>query len=390
MRPTITMKSIKFFIRPGKEEASVYLLVTIKRQKVRFVTGVNVKVEDWDPLSSTVKKSDPFAADKNLVLRRKAARINEIEVKYRLRDEVLTPDSLRTDFLRAEADADFLDFIQAEMGKRRGIVREATHAAHLSLYKKLQDFKRHIAFSDINEDFLLEFQKFMKLRLNNSQNTIQKTMANLKVYVLSAIRKKIITENPFVQVKFRRTNVDRVSLSRDEVNSLVVYFRRDWFEPNLTLVCRMFLFSCFTGLRLSDVKRVSWDDIHNNILVFRPLKLQNVNAITVKIPLPGVAQEILKVSFNPENPRSTVFEAYSDQTTNKYLKKLAEKVGIEKPITFHTARHTFATLYLEANRGDVATLQQLMGHSSIDQTMEYVHITEETKREGIEKLNQLF
>ena len=84
------------------------------------------------------------------------------------------------------------------------------------------------------------------------------------------------------------------------------------------------------------------------------------------------------------------FRSFTDQTTNRTLKKIMDQCAIEKPITFHSARHTFATLYLEANRGDVATLQQLMGHSSITQTMEYVHITEETKREGIEKLNSLF
>src|SRR5690606_33263736 len=152
-------------------------------------------------------------------------------------------------------------------------------------------------------------------------------------------------------------------------------------NPKYERVLKPFLFSCFTGLRVGDLYAISRDNIIGSHLVIMPAKTIKLEKI-VKIPLSAVAQKLIGDS-------GELFNLVSEQKGNKYLKEIAKLCGIRKNMSWHVARHTFATQYLAAG-GDAYTLKELMGHSSIKTTMVYVHISSKMKEDGIEKLDKVF
>jgi integrase/recombinase XerD len=124
------------------------------------------------------------------------------------------------------------------------------------------------------------------------------------------------------------------------------------------------------------------------VIVIIPQKKINTDHETVTIPLCNAAKRIILES-GPHQVRGRIFDCYSDPVTNRYLKDIATLLKIPKLITFHTSRHTFATLFLERTN-DLASLQKLMGHASITQTMVYAHVSEVKKREQIKVFDQIF
>ena len=127
--------------------------------------------------------------------------------------------------------------------------------------------------------------------------------------------------------------------------------------------------------------------IINNILIFEPQKTKNTTGKTIKVPLTDFARKLIQ-DAGRFRVSGNIFDTYSDQKTNVYLKDIAILCGIKKNITFHIARHTFATLFLEET-DDLATLQQLLGHSSIMQTMVYAHVSEMKKKIQIKKFEKV-
>jgi len=130
---------------------------------------------------------------------------------------------------------------------------------------------------------------------------------------------------------------------------------------------------CFTGCRISDFRRLTTDNILNQILIYYPIKTKGVKSQAVKVPLNKYALQLID---DESRDGKLLFKVISEQKLNVHIKDLAKKLGIFKKITNHSARHTFATTWL-AKTHDLAVLQKLLGHSKISDTMKYVHITDD-------------
>lgn len=183
-------------------------------------------------------------------------------------------------------------------------------------------------------------------------------------------------ENPFRIERIKRTNPNQVWLTESELNRLIEIYRTKELSANMHKVLQYFLFSCFTGLRLSDVKNFRMDQVKGDFIIVNPIKTKLVNNEMVTIPITNPTKQILKEVEHRTS--GNVFECFADQVTNRILKKIAITAGINKDISFHSARHTFATFFLDKT-DDLASLQKLLGHSRITQTMVYVHLTESKK-----------
>ena len=139
------------------------------------------------------------------------------------------------------------------------------------------------------------------------------------------------------------------------------------------------MFSCFTGLRISDIQKLKQDDYFENYIIFIAQKTNKIQ----KIPLNKTAQNFI-------NTEGTLFDDdFRDQTINDYLKDIARICGIKKRVTFHVGRHTFATQFLITG-GKVEVLQKLMGHSKMETTMIYVHIVDTQKEDQISQMDTIF
>lgn len=303
---------------------AVFVYTYIRRKKVRFNTGVNVKPENWNEEKKRIKGNSKFAKDNNLVIDNCISRVNDIFVRYRLSNRELTPDILKKKYATPSTYIDFYDFMRRTIQEEEGMLSKNTIAAHNSLLNKLTSYRKSLMFADITPELIDDFHKFMKNKLKNNPNTIQKTLSNFRAFMNTAKRKKVITENPFDQVRLKRGQVNRQFLEESELMKLIELY--DLYQENYKYVLKYFLFACFTGLRISDIRRIKYEDVINDTLVFQPYKTRGMTKI-VRIPLTRPAKRYMK-DKQGLRIKGHIFQPYADQVTNRMLKKIIEDAGI--------------------------------------------------------------
>jgi len=197
-----------------------------------------------------------------------------------------------------------------------------------------------------------------------------------------AIKNKIIKEDPTVNIKQLKTNKSEpIYLTLEELQKLI---QTDCNQPTLK---RAFIFSCLTGLRWSDVYKLTWGEIQETqgkySIIYRQQKTQEVNYL----PLSKQALDCMgergvgtdKV-FNLTNRTSLL---------NKQIKIWCKSANINKNITYHSSRHTFAVIQLSLGT-PIFTVQKLMGHANITSTMIYANIVDSKKEEAMNKKGSRF
>lgn len=207
--------------------------------------------------------------------------------------------------------------------------------------------------------------------------------------------------DPFANYKIRFKKTDRGYLTQDEIN---IIMRKKFASERLERVRDIFIFSCFTGLAYIDVKnlrqsniRTSFDD---GLWIMGKREKTGVN---FNVPLLEVAKEIVE-KYSGQLPDDKVLPVMSNQKMNEYLKEIGEVCGIGKDLTFHLARHTFATLTLTKGVS-IESVSKMLGHTNIKTTQIYARITdvkvsndmasfaeklEEKRTKSKSKLDQLF
>ncbi len=361
-------------------KAAVYLQLHLMKQKTTVNTGVDIEPQYWDPEKKQVKRSNPLYVEYNLIIDRAVGRASKILARYRMMNEELTPRKFKSEFLHPEKFTDFFPWVFEEIEKRRGLIADETIILHNSAMNDLRRFKKKLRFSEIDHKFIEQWQISLT-RKDNSIATISKKLRIFRSYINRARRQGKIRTDPFENIKIKRPKGKKEYLTESELRKLIELYHREGLMDGHRKVLRYFLFSCFTGLRIQDVKKLSMSMIVGDTIVMVPKKTKNINNETVKIPLCKPAKELIRDagttwSINP------IFPSLSDQKTNDYIKDCAKLVKIKKRLTFHVSRHTFATLFLEKT-SDVATLQKLLGHASITQTMDYAHVSETKKKKQI-------
>ena len=216
-----------------------------------------------------------------------------------------------------------------------------------------------------------------------SINTIARHMKTLKRYINVARKKGIITAYPFLNYTIKTEQSHRDALTEKELEKLENY-RDQLKEPNETL--NAFLFSCYTGLRYSDICAFTKQNIRTinrkKWIVLRMIKTNKEGRIPLSTIFEGKA---LKLTKSIARSRGLLFHMENNQQTNRILKRIAKQVGIKK-ITFHTARHTCGTLLLY--RGvSITTVQAILGHQSVKTTQIYSAVTDLTMERELKKAN---
>ena len=226
----------------------------------------------------------------------------------------------------------------------------------------------------INNDLCIEFKDYLDSQLNGESP--MSYFSRFKGFLSYCVRKKIFKENPakYITIRNKQNTIKKNVLSIEEIGLL------KQTDCNNSEIKRAFLFALFTGLRFSDVKVLKYENIdyYNQLLTIK----QEKTGETLKQPLHPVAYEIAGDKQPPENK---VFKLPTSEGTNKMLKLWVKKAGIDKKITFHCARHSFATNLL-IYKSDIVTLSKLMGHNSIKYTQIYTQIAEDLKSQTINSL----
>lgn len=181
-----------------------------------------------------------------------------------------------------------------------------------------------------------------------------------------------IVGDPFANYKIRLKRVDRGYLTEEELQKII---KKELVSERLEQVRDLFIFSCFTGLAYIDVKNLKEENIRKSFdgSLWIMTKRQKTDT-TVNVPLLKIPQKILK-KYRGKMKGDQILPVISNQKLNSYLKEIADVCGINKNLTFHMARHTFATTTTLAKGVPIETVSKMLGHTNISTTQIYARIT---------------
>lgn len=244
-----------------------------------------------------------------------------------------------------------------------------------ALLHKLREYAPHgITFAGITTPWLEGLQGH--LTSNVAQSTAHTYYNKVKAALNQAVREGVIAANPCARVgNIRMPETHRTYLTAEELTALAAT------PCTSSETKRAFLFSCFTGLRISDVRRLRWENIKRGRIEFRQQKTSGVEYL----PLSATALQLLG---EPAPAGGPVFALLCDVQTNRVLRQWAKSADITKHLSFHCARHTFATLLL-TNDVDIYRVSKLLGHKSVQVTQRYAKIVDKRMQEAVERLPEL-
>ena len=219
--------------------------------------------------------------------------------------------------------------------------------------------------------FITDFELYLRTACKCGYNTTAKFMQFFKRIIIIARNNGILVGDPFASYKIRLEKVDRGYLTEDEIK---IILKKKMVSERLEHVRDLFVFSCFCGLAYSDVANLRQENIQKsfdgNLWIITKRQKTNTD---VNVPLLDIPKMILK-KYKGKLPDGKILPVISNQKLNAYLKEIADICGIKKNLTFHLARHTFATHLLEQGT-DLRTIQELMGHTDIKTTAIYLHVS---------------
>lgn len=250
-----------------------------------------------------------------------------------------------------------------------------------------------VPLKDVDKDFCISYLRYlrtakMKCGKQYSKGTAELYSRSLSVVLGYAVRNDIIQFNPFDKIdreeKIKVPETSRAFLTVDELRKMM-----ETPTKNETLK-RAFLFACFCGLRLSDIRALCWENItHENGMYFVSLTMKKTGR-PITVPLSKEALKWLPVREGWEADEDKVFNTSFTQTVIcRHLGRLVRDAGITKHISFHVSRHTFATMMLTLG-ADLYTVSKLLGHTDITTTQIYAKLVDQKKVDAVNLINNVF
>lgn len=356
-------------------KALVQIEAYLDKQRKYFSTRIYLSPEQWDMRKSLVIRH-PNAEALNRLMYEQMAQIERMELELWKQGRVVTLDSLKEAVMSGHDTESFLHFLKKEIETAN--IKPSTRRNHQSTLKHLQDFRRHLTFHEVTQDTIDAFCHFLHCRGYHT-NTVAKHLKHLKRYVNTAIDKGYmdIKNYAFRTYKIKTETSRHTFLSSDELSrlqSLRLYGRHARHQQALDA----FLFACYTGLRYSDFICLTRDNISVSErliwLTYKTVKTGTEVRLPLNLLFDGRAISILQ-RYEADLPG--FFRLKNNSNLNKELRLIARLAGLNRPFSFHTARHTYATLLLYKGI-NITTVQKLLGHKSIKTTQIYTNVMDAT------------
>ena len=268
------------------------------------------------------------------------------------------------------------------------IAKKQSDSTWLVSYKHFCNFTKGLCtIGDITPDLVNKFRAYLLntkiIRHNNgtvlSQNTALSYYGKFRALLKIAYRQKILLENvnDFIE-SIKEEETEREFLTIEEV------YKLSETECEVDVFKRASLFSCLTGLRWSDIEKLIWEEIRldvssDPVIRFRQKKTKGLETMPIGL-------EALELCGHRTEPTDKVFKGLKYTMTQGVLERWLEDAGINRNITFHSFRHTYATLQLEAET-DIFTIQKMLGHRKIETTMIYAKLLDKKKKEATTKIS---
>jgi len=370
--------------------------ITIDGKLCQFSTKQSILPNNWSVASGKAKGKD--AGKINALLDDIRSALNTIYHEMQRRDNYVTAEKVKNEFLgHTEKHETILSLFQKHNDNMKQLVGISRTIA---TYRKYEVTRRHLAdfihdkynlsdipIREITPMFITDFELYLRTACKCGYNTAAKFLLFLKSIIIVARNNGILTKDPFANYKIQMKKVDRGYLTEDEIK---IILKKKMVSERLEHVRDLFIFSCFTGLAYSDVANLREENIRKSFdgKLWIMTKRQKTNT-DVNVPLLDIPKMILK-KYKGKLPNGKILPVISNQKLNAYLKEIADICGIKKNLTFHLARHTFATTTTLAKGVPIETVSKMLGHTNIETTQIYARITNSKIGNDMQGLDKKF
>lgn len=385
--------SVNFYLNKSKinkdGKSPIVARVTLNRKRIQISTGRVIEDARWNGLKGVAKGSKEDIVRLNNFLSKFHSRISEAFERLNAQNKLISLEDLKL-VIEGKFNGTWTirKMIEYHNESQTELLVWGTMKNYLTTQKYLLMFikKRYgyedYKLSDLNYQFLMDFNIFLRKLKNKreiptlSNNGVMKHLERVGKMVKLAVKLEWIDKYPFAAHQKKMDRVDRAFLTQDELYKL----EKKYFNiGRLRLVKDLFLFSCYTGISYIDAINLKTAELVTGIDGSTwIISTRRKTAVPIKVPLLPVAAAIVEKYKNSNESRITgnVLPGISNQKLNSYLKEMADLCGIEKKITYHTARHTFATTVTLTNGVPIETVSRMLGHSKISTTQIYSRVVE--------------
>ena len=379
-----------------KENGQVPLCVriTIDGERVKFSLKSEVSGKIWDPKSGRAKGQTKEALQLNRYI--DSIKGQMITHYHRLceANEVVTATMVRDAFLGTDVKNNTLLTVFEEFNDRQekliGIdLAQSTFNKYDLTYRRLKEFikvkmrKNDILLCQVDRNFVMDFEAYLKIEYKLDTNSSEKLMRIFKRITTMCFKNGQMPKDPFCNHKLKKVKKDRGYLTKSELEK-IIDFKPD--NKRLEKVRDIFLFCCFTGFDYSTTAALAGKNIVTDDEGSLWIETHRIKTGTPsKVKLLDIPLFILK-KYELRRDGNFLLPVMSNAKYNLYLKEIASICGIEKRVTSHLARHTFATTVTYANGVSIESISKMLGHTKLSTTQIYARIVDKTVSNEMDKL----
>jgi site-specific recombinase XerD len=369
-------------------EIPIYLRITVDGTPIEISTKRKCAPARWNQDAERATGNKDEVKNLNAYLGTLQEKIFEIKRKLIEHNKQITAETIKRILSGQEDVYDkpkmLMEVFQYHNDQMKALVGKGYAPGTLDRYttsfrhtRSFLEWKYKVSDIDIRKldfEFITEYEFWLRSVRNCDHNTTMKYLANFKKIVTRCVRNGWLLRDPFMGFSMAKKEVEREALSPEELQTLK---NKAFSIARLGQVRDIFLFSCYTGLAYADVQKLKRSEITSGIdgekWIFTPR--QKTETVS-RIPLLLQALEILaRYSDHPQCLLSDkVLPVLSNQKMNAYLKEIADLCGVSKNLTFHIARHTFATTVTLSNGVPIETVSKMLGHRNLKTTQHYAKI----------------
>jgi site-specific recombinase XerD len=381
--------SLLFYMKKPKNyqsgSAPIYMRITVNGKRSEATTGRECDPARWNAHAGRANGNKEEVKTFNAYLDDLQTKVYEAHRQLTEADEMVTAETMRNKFLgKTEKPRSLIEIfkdhnrkVEALLGKeftKGTLCRYKTSLKHTQDFLKWKYNLSDIDIKKVDHAFIMEYEFYLRSERKCANNSAVKYIKNFGKIIRICIANRWLTYDPFLNYKNKIKTVDRVFLNTDELQAIA---DKDMATDRLAQVRDIFLFCCFTGLAYADVKNLRRWDIVTGVDGGDWISIKRQKTDTPsRIPLlPAASSLIFRYESHPQCLNSgRVLPVLSNQKMNSYLKEIADVCEINKPITFHIARHTFATTVTLLNGVPIESVSKMLGHTNIQTTQHYAKI----------------
>ena len=376
--------------------APIMTRITINGVSAPFSVKAEAKPCDWDTKAGRVRGRTKEANDLNTYLDNARSKIRKHYRELCDRDSVVSAAMVRDAFLGLSTQKDtllrlfdqFNEDYKSLVGKQ---VTVASHRDYVKARSRLHEFlqkkknREDIPLKDVSPQMITDFERYLFVECENHRNTVMRFMHKFKRIMVIAHNNGMLSTNPFASYKIRYEATDRGYLSEEELMTLMKHPVKC---PKMEITRDVFVFCCFTGLSYIDVKGLREEHIQRSFdgQLWIKIKRQKTN-IQSNVRLLSIPLQLIE-KYRGKSENGFLLPVLKYPHGNERLKKLGIACGIATKVTYHLARHTFATTVTLEKGVPIESVSKMLGHTNINTTQIYARIVDKKVSNDMDLLSQ--